>query len=68
MTRVFTAIYERDGDWWVAHAEELPGALTQGATIDEAREKLKDAIRLLLESYRETADAAPYREEIAVAV
>ena len=51
MTRVFTAIYERDGDWWVARAEELPGALTLGATIDEARENLKDAIRLLLESY-----------------
>ncbi len=66
--RTCTAVFERDGDWWVAQAEELPAALTQGTTLEEARENLKDAIRLVLESYRETTAAQAYREEIAVTV
>jgi predicted RNase H-like HicB family nuclease len=33
----------------VAWSEDVPGALTQGRTLDEARENLKDAIRLMLE-------------------
>jgi hypothetical protein len=34
---------------------ELPGAVTQGATLEEARDNIKDAIALLLQSYREDA-------------
>jgi predicted RNase H-like HicB family nuclease len=37
------------GDWWVAWTDDLPGALTQGKTLEEARENLKDAIALMLE-------------------
>jgi predicted RNase H-like HicB family nuclease len=37
------------GKWWVAWTEDVPGALSQGRTLDEARENLKDAIRLMLE-------------------
>jgi predicted RNase H-like HicB family nuclease len=33
----------------VAWTDDLPGALTQGRTLDEARENLKDAIELMLE-------------------
>ncbi len=35
--------------WWVAWSEDVPGALTQGRTLREARENLKDAIALMLE-------------------
>ena len=49
----YTAVFERDGDWWAAHVAELPGANTQGATLDEARENLKEAIQLVLEANRE---------------
>ncbi len=71
--RTFTAVFERDGEWWLASAEELPAALTQGATLDEARANLRDAIQLVLEEQREhrqhEADgAAPYIEEITVSV
>lgn len=52
MTR-YTAVYEFDGEWWVGYVEELPGANTQGRTLDEARENLKDAVRLLIEANRE---------------
>ena len=37
-------IFVRDGDWWVAWTDDVPGAMTQGKTIDEARENLIDAI------------------------
>jgi len=37
------------GKWWVAWTDDVPGALTQGSTLEEAREDLKDAITLMLE-------------------
>ena len=46
----FTAVFEQDGDWWIGYLEELPGANTQGRTLAEARENLKDAVRLLIAS------------------
>ena len=46
----FTAVFEQDGEWWIGYLEELPGANTQGRTFDEARENLKDAVRLLIAS------------------
>jgi predicted RNase H-like HicB family nuclease len=38
------ATFVKDGKWWVAWTDDVPGALTQGATIEEARENLVDAI------------------------
>ena len=36
MTATFTTVFEQDGDWWIGYVEELPGANTQGATLEEA--------------------------------
>ena len=55
MQHRFTAVYQKDGDWWIAWVEELPGANTQGATLDEARENLKEAVEMVLEANRELA-------------
>lgn len=55
MFNKYTAVFERDGDWWMAYVEELPGANTQGATIEEARENLKEAVQLIIEASRELA-------------
>jgi len=52
MINEFTAVFEKVGDTYVAYVEELPGANTQGHTLEEARENLKDAIQLVLESNR----------------
>ncbi len=49
----FTAVFEKDGDWWIGYVEELPGANTQGKTLEEARENLKEAITLVLEANRQ---------------
>jgi predicted RNase H-like HicB family nuclease len=47
--RKFRRRFLQRGKWWVARTDDLPGALTQGRTIEEARENLKDAIALMLE-------------------
>ena len=47
-----TAVYEKgDEGGYIAYVAELPGANTQGETIEEARENLKEAVSLLLECY-----------------
>jgi len=51
----FTAVYEREGEWWIGCVEELPGANTQGRTSEEARENLKEAVQLIMEASRESA-------------
>ncbi len=43
------ANFIKHGKWWVAWTEDVPGALTQGATLGEARENLVDAIRMIQE-------------------
>jgi predicted RNase H-like HicB family nuclease len=55
MHNEFTAIIERDGDWFVAYSPEVPGANGQGRTKEEARESLADAIALILEDRRQDA-------------
>jgi predicted RNase H-like HicB family nuclease len=49
----FTAVFERDGEWYIAYCPEIPGANGQGRTKQEARESLVEAIRLILEDRRE---------------
>ena len=48
MHNEFTAIFERDGDWYVAYCPEIPGANGQGRTKEEAQKSLADAIALIL--------------------
>jgi len=43
----YRANFLRRENWWVAWSDDAPGALTQGKTLDEARENLRDAIRLM---------------------
>jgi predicted RNase H-like HicB family nuclease len=43
------ATFVKDGKWWVAWTEDLPGALTPGVTLEEARENLIDAIHMMQE-------------------
>ena len=49
MKHVFTAVFERDGEWHIAYCPEIPGANGQGGTQDEARDSLRSAIELILE-------------------
>ncbi len=53
MRNEFTAVFERDGDWYIAYCPEIPGANGQGRSKDEARQSLAEAIALILEDRRE---------------
>jgi len=53
MHNEFTAIVEKDGDWFIAYCPEIPGANGQGRTVEECRESLTEAIALILEDRRE---------------
>ena len=58
LTAVFEEVPESEGGGYVAYVEELPGAISEGDTLDEARDNLRDAISLLLEANRELAQPA----------
>ncbi|MEP7338744.1 MAG: type II toxin-antitoxin system HicB family antitoxin [Acidobacteriota bacterium] len=51
-----TAVYLKTPEGYVAFVEELPGANTQGETLEEARENLKEAVALVLEANRSLAE------------
>jgi len=55
MPNEYTAIIERDGEWYIAYCPEVPGANGQGRTKEEARSSLADAISLILQDRREDA-------------
>ncbi|HET7201227.1 MAG TPA: type II toxin-antitoxin system HicB family antitoxin [Burkholderiales bacterium] len=52
----FTAVFEKVAEGYVAFVEELPGANTQGTTIEEARANLQEAVELVLEANRALAE------------
>jgi len=52
----FTAVFEKVAEGYIAFVEEVPGANTQGATLAEARENLREAIALVLEANRALAE------------
>lgn len=73
LTAVFEEVAVSQGGGYVGYVEEIPGANTQGETLDEARENLKDAVSLLLETRRalfgeRKADRHLIREKISVQV
>lgn len=53
MEKTYTAVFKKIKGWYVGYAEELPGANTQGRTLKEVRENLREAIELTLQSNRE---------------
>jgi predicted RNase H-like HicB family nuclease len=73
MTNTFTAIYEKRGDVYIGYVEELPGANTQGDTLEEVKANLKEAVELILLSNRQLAElqlsgSSVEREELMVSV
>ena len=52
MASEFTAIIQKDGDWWIGWVEEIPGANAQERTRDELIVSLKEAANDILELNR----------------
>jgi predicted RNase H-like HicB family nuclease len=52
-SREFTGVIEKKGRWYIGHVEEIPGVNTQGKTLKEVKENLKDALELIIEANKE---------------
>jgi predicted RNase H-like HicB family nuclease len=52
----FTAVFQQVPEGYIGFVEELPGANTQGATLEEARENLGEAVELVLAANRALAE------------
>jgi len=64
MSITLTAVYRKVPEGYIGFVEELPGANTQGATIEEVRENLKEAVDLIVETNRALAREWSDGEEI----
>lgn len=60
----FTAVFMKVPEGYVGFVEELPGANTQGATLEEARDNLTEAVALVLESNRTLAEESLGQAEV----
>lgn len=73
MSRRFTAIYKKSGKWYLGWIEEIPGVNTQGKTLKEVKENLKEALLLILEinktiNDKEVAGDKLIREQFCVSL
>ena len=59
-----TAIFKKFPEGYSAFVEELPGANTQGGTLEEARRNLAEAVQLVLEANRQLAEESLAGEEV----
>jgi len=71
MAKQFTAVYRKSGKWYLGWVEEVPGVNTQGRTLKETKENLKEALFLVLETNRlinqkEFAGKRVIREPISI--
>ena len=64
MALQLTAVFRKVPEGYIGFVEELPGANTQGSTLEEARENLHEAITLILEANRELVEAAAQGGEV----
>jgi len=61
MHNEFTAIVERDGEWFISYCAEVPGANGQGRTREECLSNLREAIALMLDYRREESQVSSSR-------
>ncbi len=66
MRNEFTAIVERDEEWFISYCPEIPGANGQGRTIQESLDSLAAAIALIMED-RTTKSPIGWQRRLAVA-
>ncbi len=61
-----TLEYWTDDDWYVGRLKEVPGIFTQGATLEELKENIRDAYHLMMEDQEAPTGAPVQTEEIQV--
>ena len=59
-----TAVYQKVPEGYIGFVEELPGANTQGETLEEAKANLEEAINLVLEANRTLAEESIQGQDV----
>jgi predicted RNase H-like HicB family nuclease len=60
----FTAVFMPVPEGYIGFVEEIPGANSQGETLDEVRENLREAVQLVLQANRELAEQSLVGKEV----
>jgi predicted RNase H-like HicB family nuclease len=68
MKRFFTLEYWTDEGWFVGKLKEIPGVFSQGETLDELKENIADAYRMMLEAESEPEHSGAQLLEVGVEV
>ena len=66
MKRAFTVVFDKTNEGYTVTVPALPGLVTEGRTIDEARAMAFDAIRCHVESLRKDGEPVPVETEVDV--
>jgi predicted RNase H-like HicB family nuclease len=64
MTRAFTLEYWQDEGWYVGRLREVPGVFSQGKTLGELEENVRDAYQMLRDDEPENVHPGVQRKEI----
>jgi predicted RNase H-like HicB family nuclease len=64
MNYSFTAVFQKVPEGYIGYVEELPGANTQGNTLEETRANLNEAVQLVLEANRQLAEESINGREV----
>ena len=64
MNEKLTAVFEKSPQGYIGYVEELPGANTQGATLEETKVNLIEAIQLVIEANRQLTEEDISEKEI----
>jgi predicted RNase H-like HicB family nuclease len=59
-----TAVFQKVPEGFIGFVEELPGANTQGATLDEVRNNLNEAVELVLEANRALSEESIQGQQV----
>ena len=68
MRRQFTLEYWQDGPWLVGRLLEVPGVFSQGKTLDELGENIREVFDLMVSQDRPPAPTAAQRQELEIEV
>ncbi len=60
----FTAVFQKVPEGYIAFVDELPGANSQGATLEEARANLQEAIQMVMEANRALSEETIHGKDV----
>lgn len=66
MDNRYTLIYWRDKDWYVGRLKEVPGVFSQGRTLEELEEYIRDAYKMMMEDAETPSGIDVFEKQIGV--